>query len=113
MTHPHHNPPLENDNALAVWIGFSVTYFRVEYGEGGFGEFPLERCGDLLVANVECQPSGLGLVASAEVVGRKQFRFQDGEVHFNLFEPKAWTGKWISRRLGQRDSNRSKDGWPR
>lgn len=53
----------------------------------GFGEPPLEWCGDLLVVVLELQQSGFEFAESVEVVGRK---------HLSLYDREVDQGKWRS-----------------
>jgi len=70
-----HSRSANSRNALTLggWceLGVLVGGDAVEQVlEVGFGEFPLEWCGDLLVVLLEVEQSGFDLVEIAEVVKR-------------------------------------------
>jgi hypothetical protein len=61
--------------------------------EVGFGELPLERCGDLLVVVLEFQQSGFQFVESVEVIGRECLSLYNREVDLDLIEPRGVDGR--------------------
>ncbi len=53
----------------------------------GAGEFPAERSGDGVVADLECGEAVADLAEVGEVVGVEDFALDDGEVDFCLVQP--------------------------
>lgn len=50
-------------------------------------EFPFEWRSNVLIVLLEAEESVFDLLKRVEVVGRKRFAFNDGEVDFDLIEP--------------------------
>ena len=75
-------------------LGFVVGVDAVQQVvEVGAGEFPVERSGDGVVADLECGEAVADLAEVGEVVGVDDFALDDGEVDFRLIQPGGMHGQ--------------------
>ncbi len=86
---------------------------RSSFGKVGAGELPLERHGGGLVAVLKGEEARLNLGQRGEVIGREDFALDDGEVDFDLVEPRGMNGQVQQAELGPVALQAVMDAWPR